>query len=62
MSEDQAYKEIRKLAIKTNKKLKALKENTSRDNPTDMDIIKTTKAMFYEEAIEVLKKVKKGDE
>jgi hypothetical protein len=60
MSEAQAeaYKEIRKLAAKTNKQLKELKKNSSRDNPVDMDMIKTTKAMFYEECIEIFKKHK----
>ena len=60
MSEAQAeaYKEIRKLAVKTNKQLKELKKNSSRDNPVDMDMIKTTKAMFYEECIEIFKKHK----
>lgn len=55
-SEAQAYKEIRKLALKTNKQLKELKKNSCRDNPVDMDMIKTTKAMFYEECIEIFKK------
>ncbi len=60
MSEAQAeaYKEIRKLAAKINKQLKELKKNSSRDNPVDMDMIKTTKAMFYEECIEIFKKHK----
>ena len=60
MSETQAeaYKEIRKLAVKTNKQLKELKKNSSRDNPVDMDMIKTTKAMFFEECIEIFKKHK----
>ena len=60
MSEAQAeaYKEIRKLAVKTNKQLKELKKNSNRDNPVDMDMIKTTKAMFFEECIEIFKKHK----
>ena len=60
MSETQteAYKEIRKLAVKTNKQLKELKKNSNRDNPVDMDMIKTTKAMFFEECIEIFKKHK----
>jgi len=60
MSEAQAkaYKEIRKLAVKTNRQLKELKKNSNRDNPVDMDMIKTTKAMFYEECIEIFKKHK----
>lgn len=60
MSEAQveAYKEIRKLAVKTNRQLKELKKNSSRDNPVDMDMIKTTKAMFFEECIEIFKKHK----
>jgi hypothetical protein len=60
MSETQAeaYKEIRKLAVKTNKQLKELKKNSNRDNPVDMDMIKTTKAMFFEECIEIFKRHK----
>jgi hypothetical protein len=60
MSEAQAeaYKEIRKLAAKTNRQLKELKKNSSQDNPVDMDMIKTTKAMFFEECIEIFKKYK----
>ena len=60
MSENQAeaYKEIRKLAVKTNKQLKELKKNSNRDNPVDIDMIKTTKAMFFEECIEIFKKHK----
>jgi len=54
----EAYKEIRKLAVKTNKQLKELKKNSNRDNPVDMDVIKTTKAMFFEECIEIFKKHK----
>ena len=60
MSEAQveAYKEIRKLAVKTNRQLRELKKNSNRDNPVDMDMIKTTKAMFFEECIEIFKKHK----
>ena len=56
-NESQAYKEVRKLAIRTSKQLKELKNNSDRDNPVDMDMIKTTKAMFYEECVAILKKV-----
>ena len=55
--ESQYYREIRKLAVKTSKQLKELKKNSDRDNPVDMDMIKTTKAMFYEECVAILKKV-----
>ena len=54
--ESQYYREIRKLAVKTSKQLKELKKNSDRDNPVDMDMIKTTKAMFYEECVSILKK------
>lgn len=54
----EAYKEIRKLAVKIDKQLKELKKNSNRDNPVDMDVLKTTKAMFYEECIEIFKKYK----
>lgn len=56
--ESKAYNEIRKLAIRTSKQLKELKKNSNRDNPVDMDMIKTTKAMFYEECIAIFKKHK----
>lgn len=54
----EAYKEIRKLAVKIDKQLKELKKNSNRDNPVDMDVLKTTKAMFFEECIEIFKKYK----
>lgn len=57
-AESKAYKELRKLAIRTSKQLKGLKENSDCDNPVDMDMIKTTKAMFYEECITIFKKHK----
>lgn len=55
-NESQSYREIRKLAVKTSKQLKELKKNSDRNNPVDIDMIKTTKAMFYEECIYILKK------
>ena len=57
-AQEKAYSEIRKLAVKTSKQLKELKKNSSRDNPVDMDMLKTTKAMFYEECIEIFKRHK----
>lgn len=57
-SEEKAYKEIKKLAIRTMKQLKELKKNSDRKNPIDMDMIKTTKAMFYEEVITIFKQSK----
>jgi len=54
----EAYKEIRKLAAKIDKQLKELKKNSNRDNPVDMDVLKTTKTMFFEECIEIFKKYK----
>jgi len=53
-----AFKELRKLAIKASKQIKELKASSDRENPVDMDILKTTKAMFYEEAIAIFKKYK----
>ena len=44
--------------MKINKHLKESKKNSDRDNPVDMDMIKTTKAMFFEECIEIFKKYK----
>lgn len=55
-NEELAFRAIRKLAIKTNKQLKQLKKDTDRSNPVDVDILKTTKAMFYEQVIEIFKK------
>lgn len=49
------YKKIRKLARKTKKQLDELAKNTDRDNPVDVDIIQTYKAMFYVEVAEILK-------
>lgn len=60
--EEMAYKEIRKLALKTNKQIKQLKKDTDRANPVDVDILKTTKAMFYERVIEIFKKYESKQE
>jgi len=57
-AESKAYREIRKLAIKTNKQIRELKKECDRDCPVDMDMLKTTKAMFYEDCISIFKKYK----
>lgn len=54
----QAFAELRRLAKKTSKQLKQLKADTDRSNPVDVDVIKTTKAMFYEQAVEIFRKYK----
>ncbi len=56
--ECKAYYELRKLALRTKRSIKELKEDCDLANPVDMDMLKTTKAMFYEEAIEIFKKYK----
>lgn len=56
MGKDEAYDELRAEALRVNKQLKKLKQDTDRSNPVDIDMIKTTKAMFYEKAIEVFRK------
>lgn len=57
-AESKIYKELRELALETHRQLKELRKNSDRDNPLDMDMIKTTKAMFYEECISIFKKHK----
>lgn len=52
----QDCEQIRKIAIRTNKKIKELMKDNDTENPVDADILKTTKAMFYEEVIHILKK------
>lgn len=42
------YDKLREQYLKHRKKLIALRKNCDRDNPIDMDIVRTTKAMFYE--------------
>lgn len=60
--ENKAFRELYKLAKKTNKQVRELKRNSDKKNPVDMDVLKTTKAMFYEKAIEIFKKYKEEEE
>lgn len=55
----EAYNDLRALAIKTNRQIKELSNGCDNDNPIDVDMLKTTKAMFYEQAIEIFKKYSK---
>lgn len=56
MKASEKYKMIKKEAKETNKKLKKLQEDLGTfDNPVEIDLIKTTKAMFYEKVVEILR-------
>ena len=55
-----AFEEIRDEALKTAKKLKELhKDSGTYKTPVNTDLVKTTKAMFYEKTVEILRKVRK---
>lgn len=53
-----AFRKIKKITSQTNRQLKGIKKDCDRSNPVDMDIIKTTKAMYYEQVIEVLRSIR----
>ena len=56
MNSEQMIEQIRKAAKKTLKEIKALQdENGDFKNPIDMDMVKTHKAMFFEEVLEILR-------
>lgn len=60
MSKSEKYEKIVEEAKKTRKQLKELhKEAGTFENPVNTDLVKTTKAMFYERVLEILKT--KGD-
>lgn len=56
MSKSTKYDLILEEAKKTNKKLKELHEDAGTyETPVDIDLVKTTKSMFYEKVIEIIK-------
>lgn len=59
MSEKEAFKKIYNIAKKYKKEVKVLNSTGTYDDPIDADMVKTKKAMFYEEVIEVLYEWKK---
>jgi hypothetical protein len=61
MNKVEGYDAIKKIIGRTHKKLKAIKQNCDRDNPIDMDLMKTEKAMVYELIKEVINKVNRSE-
>lgn len=61
MNKIEGYDAIKKIISRTHKKLKAIKQNCDRDNPIDMDLMKTEKAMVYELIKEVINKVNRSE-
>ena len=56
MTDKQKYENIKQKAKETNKKLKELQKDLGTyENPVEIDLVKTTKAMFYEEVLEILR-------
>ena len=55
-----AFDEILSLARNTNKELKEIKKDTDLSKPIKLDVLKTTKAMFYEQCVHVIKCHKEG--
>lgn len=56
MSDKEKYENIKEIVKDTRKQLKELyKDAGTYDNPVDIDMVKTTKAMAYERILEVLK-------
>ena len=58
-SKEDAYDELKHKMLVTRKKIKAQMENKDRSNPIDIDIVKSLKAMYYEQALEVFRKESK---
>lgn len=57
----EAFDAIRNLAKETAVQLKGLQENLGDYNkPVNADLVKTTKAMFYEKTLEILRQFKEG--
>lgn len=60
MSKEEKYKKIVEEVKKTRMQLKKMHKNVGTfENPVDTDLVKTTKAMFYERVLEIL--TTKGD-
>ena len=58
----EVFEEIREEAKKTHLKVKEIQKDTGDYNkPVNSDLVKTTKAMFYEKTLEILRKYKKGE-
>lgn len=56
MSDKEKYEKIKEIMKSTRKQLKELhKDAGTFENPVDIDMVKTTKAMAYEKILEVLK-------
>lgn len=56
MNSEEKLERIKNEAKKTIKQLKELhKDKGTYDKPVDIDMVKTTKAMFYENVLEILK-------
>ena len=56
MTKKDKYKMIVEEAKQTKKQIKELhKDAGTYESPVDIDLVKTTKAMFYEKVIEILK-------
>lgn len=56
MSDEEKLEKIKTEARKTIKQLKELHKDTGTyDKPVDIDMVKTTKAMFYENVLEILR-------
>lgn len=64
MNSDRKYMEkVVKLARKTKKAIKELEaECGTHASPVNTDLVKTLKAMFYEEVLEVLKERKREED
>jgi len=59
MNDREAFEEILQIARRTSKQIKKYtKDHGSFQKPVDIDTVKTLKAMFYEEVVEILKKRK----
>lgn len=56
--EEKTFNELYNIFIETNNKIKTIKNDKNIEKPVDIDIIKTIKAMFYQESLEVFKKYK----
>lgn len=56
-----AYDDLLKVIKQTAKQLRELEKSTNRDNPVDVDILKTIKAMNYELVYEIVKKSERSN-
>lgn len=59
---EKAYHNLREEMVKVYKEVEGIQKNAGDySNPVDTDMVKTTKAMFYEKALEILRKVKREE-